>query len=322
MPLALRRSGPPIDVVGVSTVSADLTFERYVNTGRYNAPHLPQNVAFPTPSGFSGTVGGFSAPLQSSGRGRRFGVCSFRFNPAGEGNTVTIPAIATENSGFTNTRYCYTANSNEAVTLTAKMTQPLMKFMSSLQWSFTFVDQGTGSASNPVVPPCIFSGNNRLSCELQNVQKDTSEGVYEVFRPRRKLRNWHPLFYLFVRSCGAGTYGANCGLTCNACVNGWCDSDCGTCVCFPGWMGVDCDTPCSSADEVGQSCGITCSSIFSDNVDCKGLLISYPAKVPCSCRSGLMPPECQDDCEEGYWGPNCANKCPTGTTNCNVRTGL
>lgn len=99
MPLALRRSGPPIDVVGVSTVSADLTFERYVNTGRYNAPHLPQNVAFPTPSGFSGTVGGFSAPLQSSGRGRRFGVYSFRFNPAGEGNTVTIPAIATENSG-------------------------------------------------------------------------------------------------------------------------------------------------------------------------------------------------------------------------------
>lgn len=37
-------------------------------------------------------------------------------------------------------------------------------------------------------------------------------------------------------------YGPDCDKACGDCVNGWCDSDCGSCVCFPGWMGDDCNT--------------------------------------------------------------------------------
>lgn len=315
---AQRRRLDEVKVIGVSEVAAEITVDRRtVRTGRWPIDVLPPSTDIYEP-GPPLWIRGFRAMTQQSARGQRFGVFLADINPDQDGLlTERINCIVTEASKFINKYYTYCGYVGGSVTLEAiglSGSQVNMN-LDQIRWLFTRVDLSTVTIGTPTTPNCVMGGDP-LSCTLNNLSPD-DEGVYEVFRARRYLRTWHPIFCLAVRDCPDDRFGSNCDNFCTpSCVHGKCDPS-GECVCFPGWMGNDCNTPCPDDGSVGQMCDIDCSDIHPDNTDCKDLLFCLPSKIGCYCRSGLKPPGCWDTCPEDTWGENCMLDCD----GCNARTG-
>lgn len=325
-PLALRRTGGDVTVVGITTVAnTAIDVTRLARVGRFDPSNWPRPLGFTaiTSTNPSMPRAGFRAGPGSRLRGSRFGVWRGAFNPPGTAPLQAVVGITTENSGFTNALYTYTRSAGDNVTLVAMTNTYVSRYIGTFRWAFTPVsgdDNFTpGTVNNN--PPCIFTNNNRSECLLEGLQRNTHEGVWEVFRPSRILRVWHPIYFLFVRTCAAGRYGTMCQNTCGSCVNGECDDQCGGCICHAGWTGTDCNTACSDANTIGSSCNIACSTEFGAQ-DCANLLICRPRRAGCYCRSGLVPPTCRTACASGSWGPNCRNTCTGGAgATCNARTG-
>ncbi|XP_071845161.1 uncharacterized protein [Apostichopus japonicus] len=309
-PLALRRSGGSVDVVGVTTVAGTIDVGRAARTGRWlKLPiHTVKSNAVSSPY-----YEGFSAAVPPQSRGRRFGVFQAHFNPTDENLLEEwIPCIATENSGFVNTLYTYTISRDQSVSLGAEFVKNrLDRFEPSLRWRCTTFD-AMGNSNAPVpVPSCDGS----LVCTLSG--SGLSDSIYEVYRPGREKRTWHPLFYLFVRNCDDGFFCDGGSFPCPTCVNGVCDDVNGLCNCYPGFTGDTCEDACPEG-RIGKGCSYLCSEVFPGS-DCSNILICNPGKVGCKCYPGLQAPDCITPCDAGFWGSNCHRTC---TAPCNPRTGL
>ncbi|PIK51303.1 Multiple epidermal growth factor-like domains protein 10 [Apostichopus japonicus] len=281
-PLALRRSGGDVCVVGVTTVAGTIDVGRAARTGRWlKLPiHTVKSNAVSSPY-----YDGFSAAVPPQSRGRRFGVFQAHFNPV-DANLMEewIPCIATENSGFVNTLYTYTISRDQSVSLGAEFLQEPNRFEPTLRWRCTTFD----AMRIPNTPVPVPSCDGSLVCTLPG--SGLSDSIYEVYRPGREKRTWHPLFYLFVRSCDDGLFGADCALTCGTCVNGVCDDVNGLCNCYPGFIGDECDEACPEG-QIGKGCTYACSDVFPGS-DCSNILICNPGKVGCKCYPGLQAPDC------------------------------
>ncbi|XP_071845822.1 uncharacterized protein [Apostichopus japonicus] len=307
-PLALRRSGGDVCVVGVTTLAGTIDVDRAARTGRWlKLPiHTVKSNAVSSPY-----YDGFSAAVPPKARGRRFGVYRAYFDPDDDSKLEEwIPCIATENSGFVNTLHTYTISQNTSVSLGAELSTNLVRFEPSLRWRCTTFG---GHVPNDPVP--VPSCDGKLYCPVSGSEQ--SDSIYEVYRPGREKRTWHPLFYLFVRSCNDGLFGADCALTCGTCVNGVCDDVNGLCNCYPGFTGDTCEDACSEG-QIGKDCSFECSDVFPGS-DCSNILICKPGKVGCKCYPGLQAPDCIKPCDAGFWGSNCQRTC---TAPCNPRTGL
>ncbi|PIK49852.1 putative angiopoietin-1 receptor [Apostichopus japonicus] len=309
-PLALRRSGGDVCVVGVTTEEGTIDVGRAAPTGRWlKLPiHTVKSNAVTSPY-----YEGFSAAVPPQSRGRRFGFYRAHFDPDNDSLLEEwIPCIATENSGFVNTLYTYTISPDQSVSLGSEFLKDgLDRFEPTLRWRCTTFDT-MGNPNDPVpVPSCDGS----LVCPLSG--SGLSDSIYEVYRTGREKRTWHPLFYLCVRSCNHGWFGADCALECGDCVNGVCDDVNGLCNCYPGFTGDTCEDVCPEG-EIGKGCSYECSDVFPGS-DCSNILICNPGKVGCKCYPGLQAPDCIKPCDAGYWGSNCQSTC---TDPCDPRTGM
>ncbi|XP_071845178.1 uncharacterized protein [Apostichopus japonicus] len=308
-PLALRRSGGDVCVVGVTTEEGTIDVDRAARTGRWlKLPIHTVKSNTATPPYYEG----FSAAVPPKARGRRFGVFQAHFNPDGANLMEEwIPCIATENSGFVNTLYTYTISPDQSVSLGAELIGTLVKFQPTLRWRCTTFD----ASGNPNAPVPVPSCDGLLACPLSG--SELSDSIYEVYRPGREKRTWHPLFYLCVRSCNHDRFGAGCAFPCPMCENGVCDDVNGLCNCYPGFTGDTCEDACDEG-EIGKDCSYECSDVFPGS-DCSNILICKPGKVGCKCYPGLQAPDCIKPCDAGFWGSNCQRTC---TAPCNPRTGM
>lgn len=99
-PVAFRRTGDPIEIVGVTTanLAADIVVRRVARTGRWLLRPISTDIAR---DNGALTIQGISSPVQQTSRGRRFGMFQVEFTP-GEAAVPfeAVPCIATENSGM------------------------------------------------------------------------------------------------------------------------------------------------------------------------------------------------------------------------------
>ncbi|XP_071810636.1 uncharacterized protein [Apostichopus japonicus] len=308
-PLALRRSGGSVDVVGVTTEAGTIDVGRAARTGRWLK--LPMHTVISN-TATAPYYEGFSAAVPPQARGRRFGVYRAEFVPDDESLLEeSIPCIATENSGFVNTLYTYTISRDQSVSLGAEFLEDgLDRFEPSLRWRCTTFD----AMGNPNAPVPVPSCDGSLVCTLSG--SGLTDSIYEVYRPGREKRTWHPLFYLFVRNCDDGFFCDGDSFPCPPCQYGVCDDVNGLCNCYPGFTGDECDEACDEG-VIGKDCSYACSDVFPMS-DCSNILICNPGKVGCKCYPGLQAPDCITPCEEGFWGSNCQSTC---TAPCNPRTG-
>ncbi|PIK51300.1 hypothetical protein BSL78_11820 [Apostichopus japonicus] len=191
-PLALRRSGGSVDVVGVTTEAGTIDVGRAAPTGQWLK--LPIHTV-KSNTDTSPYYEGFSAAVPPQSRGRRFGVYQAHFDPTDANLLEEWYHALQRNSGFVNTLYTYTISRDQSVSLGAEFVKNrLDRFEPSLRWRCTTFD-AMGNSNAPVpVPSCDGS----LVCTLSG--SGLSDSIYEVYRPGREKRTWHPLFYLFVRS--------------------------------------------------------------------------------------------------------------------------
>lgn len=77
-----------------------------------------------------------------------------------------------------------------------QMLTPLDRFAPSVRWRFQSVIDSTVIESTSDL---CAAGTDRLTCRITDITRGGHEGVYEAYRLRRQLRNWHPYIFLHVR---------------------------------------------------------------------------------------------------------------------------
>ncbi|KAJ8040232.1 Angiopoietin-1 receptor [Holothuria leucospilota] len=324
-PLAQRRRPGDINIFAAAGEAATFDFPRRTSPiGRFGINDLPAGTMTTGMDGAPTSVWWrrWRIPQPGSLRGRRFGVFLAEVDPNGVPASQDIPCIVTENSGFYNELYTYTrvAGATSSVTLVASANSHVNSFVQTMRWQFRRIDQST-SMQVGANPTPLGSCSGSLTCTIGNPLEKSDEGIYEVYRPGRVLRLWHPIFFLFVRECPQTQYmsGGACTGCANMCVYGDCVEN--QCICYPGFTGNTCNTA-TTMGFVGQNGDIPCSTFNFDTTppfECRDLLFCYANKLGCRCSTGLRPPKCWFDCLPGFWGPNCMNTCSGAT--CNRRDG-
>ncbi|XP_023609681.1 multiple epidermal growth factor-like domains protein 6 [Myotis lucifugus] len=101
--------------------------------------------------------------------------------------------------------------------------------------------------------------------------------------------------------CLDHTFGHDCSLSCEDCMNGGrCQEGKRGCSCPAGWGGVLCNETCSP-ETSGEECGSTC--------DCQNGGTCDPLTGQCQCPPGVHGKTCEHGCPKGLFGKNCKRKC-------------
>ncbi|PWA20179.1 hypothetical protein CCH79_00003680 [Gambusia affinis] len=100
--------------------------------------------------------------------------------------------------------------------------------------------------------------------------------------------------------CLEGSFGDDCSVSCDDCVNGACSENMDQCDCSPGWTGIICNETCHQGS-YGKSCNSMCHCLNGGSCD--------PVTGKCLCPLGVNGQFCEDGCLRGYFGKNCRRKC-------------
>ncbi|CAL8349831.1 unnamed protein product, partial [Arctogadus glacialis] len=101
--------------------------------------------------------------------------------------------------------------------------------------------------------------------------------------------------------CLGGSFGPDCGLSCDDCMNGAvCSADRDRCDCTPGWTGTTCNQTCPQG-AYGQACSGLCRCQNGGSCD--------PGTGSCVCPTGVQGLLCEDGCPSGHFGRLCLRKC-------------
>ncbi|KAK2847059.1 hypothetical protein Q5P01_010058 [Channa striata] len=100
--------------------------------------------------------------------------------------------------------------------------------------------------------------------------------------------------------CLDDSFGEDCSVSCEDCVNGACGENRDRCDCSPGWTGIICNETCPQGT-YGQACNSLCRCQNGGSCD--------PVTGKCLCPPGVQGLLCEDGCPRGYFGRFCRRKC-------------
>ncbi|XP_072477629.1 EGF-like and EMI domain-containing protein 1 [Notamacropus eugenii] len=101
--------------------------------------------------------------------------------------------------------------------------------------------------------------------------------------------------------CLDDTFGADCSLRCEDCMNGGkCNEEKSHCLCPAGWGGILCSETCPPGT-YGQECNGICQCQNGGSCD--------PVTGHCHCPPGVHGMICEDGCPKGFFGKDCKKKC-------------
>ncbi|KAI3353793.1 hypothetical protein L3Q82_005017 [Scortum barcoo] len=112
--------------------------------------------------------------------------------------------------------------------------------------------------------------------------------------------------------CLDGSFGDDCSVSCEDCVNGVCSEDRDRCECSPGWTGIICNRTCLQGT-YGPACNSLCRCQNGGSCDpVTGKCLCPPGVQGLLCEDGLythIPIDTQTGCPRGYFGRHCRRKC-------------
>ncbi|XP_075806922.1 EGF-like and EMI domain-containing protein 1 isoform X4 [Microtus pennsylvanicus] len=127
--------------------------------------------------------------------------------------------------------------------------------------------------------------------------------------------------------CLDGTFGLDCSLSCDNCLNGGkCQQGKSGCFCPEGWTGILCNESNTLTTSVNQSVPLGCpEDTYGPNCQetckCRNGGQCESTLGTCTCPPGFVGADCSQTCPEGHYGQDCVQRCFCGSGKCDPVTG-
>ncbi|GAB1287429.1 EGF-like and EMI domain-containing protein 1 [Apodemus speciosus] len=108
-----------------------------------------------------------------------------------------------------------------------------------------------------------------------------------------------------------GTFGLDCSLSCEDCMNGGrCQEGKSGCFCPAGWIGLTCNETNSQRTRGDQQAPVDANKKeLTGNCNCQNGGICDSQTRQCQCPPGVYGKTCEEGCLKGFFGKNCKRKC-------------